>query len=268
MVQSPPLKSSILLMYRVSGKEIESWYSPGETYDSKFTTLGSAFEECRAEAVGLYLSLIPEILKIFGHEGQEAQDVTYVNWLSLLWNGAAKATEMYQPATKTWLQAHARARFVLMRLLELEGDGMLRIEETEPGKNLLLTLQREHLATRGKKIIGDFLVQLQTIKATGDVAAGEKLFDKYSRLDEPWSRWRDIVMMHKQPRNIFVQPNTFLINSNKGEEIDLKRYPATAEGMIASWVERFPNTDIDDILEQLAEKDSMYYQDLKAIASA
>lgn len=43
-------------------------------------------------------------LRIFGYEGQEAEDVTYVNWLSLLWNGAAKATEMYQPSTKTWLQ--------------------------------------------------------------------------------------------------------------------------------------------------------------------
>ncbi|XP_026729416.1 dipeptidyl peptidase 3 isoform X1 [Trichoplusia ni] len=252
----------------LTGKEIELWYTPGETYDSKFTTLGSAFEECRAEAVGLYLSLIPEVLKIFGYEGQVAQDVIYVNWLSLLWNGAAKATEMYQPSTKTWLQAHARARFVLMRLLELEGQGMLTITETEPGKNLRLTLQREHLATRGKKIIGDFLVQLQTIKATGDIAAGEKLFDKYSRLDEPWNRWRDIVMLHKQPRNIFVQPNTILINSNKGEEVDLKRYPATAEGMITSWVERFPNTDVDELLEQLAEKDSSYFLELKAIANA
>ncbi|KAJ8732606.1 hypothetical protein PYW07_015205 [Mythimna separata] len=251
----------------LTGKEIEKWYKPGETYDGTFTTLGSAFEECRAEAVGLYLSLVPEILKIFGYEGQEAQDVTYVNWLSLLWNGAAKATEMYQPATKTWLQAHARARFVLMRLLELEGEGMLTVTESEPGKNLLLTLQREHLATRGKKIIGDFLVKLQTIKATADFEAGEKLFEKYSRLDEPWGRWRDIVLMHKQPRNIFVQPNTVLINSNKGEEVDMKRYPASAEGMIKSWVERFPSTDIDEILEQLADKDSKYFEELQAIAT-
>ncbi|CAK1604008.1 unnamed protein product [Parnassius mnemosyne] len=248
----------------LTGKQIESWYTEGETYDSKFTTLGSAFEECRAEAVGLYLSLEPEILKIFGYEGQEAQDVTYVNWLSLMWNGAAKATEMYQPSTKTWLQAHARARFVLMRLLELEGDGLLVVSEPHPAHDLLLTLDRHRLATDGKRIIGEFLVKLQTLKATGDSSAAEQLFDRYSRLDEPWSRWRDIVMLHKQPRNIFVQPNTSL----KGEEVELKRYPASAEGMVASWVERFPSSTIDDVLEQLADTDSKYFAELESLAAA
>lgn len=43
-----------------------------------------------------------------------------------------------------------------MRLLELEGDGILTVTETEPGKNLLLTLQKDRLATDGKKIIGKF----------------------------------------------------------------------------------------------------------------
>lgn len=62
--------------------------------------------------------------------------------------------------------------------------------------------------------LGDFLVKLQVIKATADVAAGEALFDKYSSLDAPWSQWRNIVMLHKQPRNIFVQPNTVPV---KGE---------------------------------------------------
>lgn len=242
----------------LTGKEIESWYTEGETYDSKFTTLGSAFEECRAEAVGLYLSLEPEILKIFGYEGQEAEDVTYVNWLSLLWNGAAKATEMYQPSTKTWLQAHARARFVLMRLLETEGNGLLTVTEEEAGKNLLLTLDRSRLATDGKKIIGDFLVKLQTIKATGDSAAGESLFDKYSRLDEPWSRWRDIVMLHKQPRNIFVQPNTVL----EGDGVQLRRYEASAEGAVSSWVERFPSARVHDALERLADEQRAHFADL------
>lgn len=42
--------------------------------------------------------------RIFSHEGEEAETVTYVDWLSLLWNGAGKALEMYQPSTKSWLQ--------------------------------------------------------------------------------------------------------------------------------------------------------------------
>lgn len=44
------------------------------------------------------------IFRVFGYEGKVADDIIYANWLSLIWNGAAKATEMYQPDAKAWLQ--------------------------------------------------------------------------------------------------------------------------------------------------------------------
>lgn len=44
--------------------------------------------------------------RIFGHEGGEAEDIIYVNWLSLILTGATKALEMYQPQTETWLQVN------------------------------------------------------------------------------------------------------------------------------------------------------------------
>ncbi|XP_077293457.1 dipeptidyl peptidase 3 isoform X2 [Arctopsyche grandis] len=242
----------------LTGEPISSWYNDGDTYDSQFTSLGSAFEECRAEAVGLYLSLDKSVLKIFGYEGQIADDIIYANWLSLMWNGAAKATEMYQPATKAWLQAHAQARFVLMRLLELDGEGMLQITETEPGKNLLLTLDRTKIETVGKKVIGNFLLKLQILKSTGNADGARKLFAHYSELRGSWIQWRDIVLAHKQPRKMLVKPNSFL----KDGSVVLKTYEPSHQGLIQSWVDRFPNTEVDDILEKLAESDKKHYLNL------
>lgn len=44
--------------------------------------------------------------RIFGHEGDVAQDIIYVNWLSLLLNGSTKALEFYNPQTQVWMQVY------------------------------------------------------------------------------------------------------------------------------------------------------------------
>ncbi|KAF4526593.1 hypothetical protein B566_EDAN006408 [Ephemera danica] len=243
----------------LTGEKISSWFEVGESYDSKFTTLGSTYEECRAECVGLYLSLNKDVLKIFGHEGEEAEDVIYVNWLSLLWNGAAKTLEMYQPETKAWLQAHSQARFVILRVLMEAGEGLVTVKESEPGTNLLLTLDRTKIQTVGKQAIGDFLLKLQVYKSTCNVTAAREMFDKYSDVNEedpyPWAKWRDIVLAHKQPRKMFVQANTEL-NENK---VNLKKYEASLEGLINSWMDRYSGVDIEALLEEAWKNDTIYF---------
>ncbi|XP_076166727.1 dipeptidyl peptidase 3 isoform X2 [Ptiloglossa arizonensis] len=244
----------------LNGEIIDKFFLPGETYDSKFGPMGSSYEECRAEAVGLYLSLEKEILSIFGHEGSKADDIIYVNWLSLLWNGCVKALEFYQPSTETWLQAHSQARYVLLRVCMEAGDDFVNVVETEPGKSLLLTLDRFKIQTVGKRAIGEFLTKLQIYKSTGDVEAAKKMYEKYSKVPatgpHPWARWRDIVLARKEPRKIFVQSNTFV---NGEKEVQLKNYEPSFVGLIQSWMERFPSAETSQTLIELWEKDKEHF---------
>lgn len=63
-----------------------------------------------------------------------------------------------------------------------------------------------------------------------------EFFTKTSTPREGWSgEVRDLVLARKQPRKIFVQPNLFI---NDKDEVILKDYPTTNEGLIESFVER------------------------------
>jgi len=230
-------------------------YGPGETYDSVFTSLGSSYEECRAECVGIHLCLEPGVCEIFGHSGAEAEDIKYANWLSMVHAGL-KGLEMFSPSSQEWKQAHSQARFVIMQVMLEAGQDFLTIKECtgEDGKpDMLITMDRSKVATVGQPAIASFLQKLQIYKATADIGAAKQMYDKYSEVSEPWASRRDIVVARKQARMILVQANTNLVD----EKLELVQYDPSPEGMVKSWAERFPDfAEVDAVLDSLAARDA------------
>lgn len=245
----------------LTGEKITKWYEPGETYDSKFKSMGSSYEECRAESVGLFLCLISEILEVFGHADKvEQEKIIYVNWLLLLYNGVL-GTEMWNPTSKQWGQAHSQARFVIMKVM-LEA-GLIEVKETGNGDDLLVTLHRDKIMTVGHEAIKTFLIKLQTYKSSGDYEGAKAMYDRYSTVDEdgttPFAKWREIVLNKKKPRLILVQANTEIVN----DKVELKTYDSNFNGYLASWRERFSDSEeVTKILEEIYDADKkLFVQD-------
>lgn len=246
----------------LTSQAVNKTYEKGETYDSKFTAMGSSYEECRAECVGLYLSCDDEALKIFGHEDPQAKsDIVYINWLELCLR-AVKSLELYSPPAGEWKQAHGQARFVILQVLLEAGEGFLSVKQItgEDGKpDLELTMDRTKIQSVGKQAIGQFLQKLQVYKSTGDFEEASKMYMAYSAVDNsnkemPWAEWRNIVVDRKQPRKMMVQANTVV----QDEKLSLRTYDASHEGMMDSWRERFTLEEhqrLDHILENLYLKD-------------
>ncbi|KAF9052626.1 aflatoxin-detoxifizyme [Panaeolus papilionaceus] len=221
----------------LTGKPITSWYKPGQSPGSVLGEVSSSMEECRAETVALYLVSNPDILKIFNYvDAQEIEDIQYITFL-LMARAGLRALEFYDPATKKHGQAHMQARLGITQ--HLIKSGIARLEEVRDDSgqlvNLYVRVDRALVLSKGKEAAGKLLIELQVRKSTAD-AAGAREF--YNTLTKPISGWegeiRNLVLKKKQPRKIFVQPNSFVEN----DKVILKEYPLTAAGVIQSFVER------------------------------
>jgi len=237
----------------LTGKPVESWYKPGETYGSKFGVVASSMEECRAEAVALYLCSNIEILKIFGYEDpHDIETIQYMTFL-LMARAGVRALEWYDPKTQKHGQAHMQARLGITKWMIDHGLAQLeevRAPETGTLEDAYIRVNKQMVLEKGKEIIGKLLVEMQIRKSIADGKGAEKF---YNELTTPPSQvWegelRDLVIRKKQARKIFVQPNTILVPSvdagsapstnHDGDQVHLIDYPTTNIGVIESFLNR------------------------------
>ncbi|KAL1983579.1 hypothetical protein VTN96DRAFT_10239 [Rasamsonia emersonii] len=233
-VSNPPISP-------LTNKPITTWYKPGQTWSSVFGSIASSYEECRAECVAMALSCDFDILKIFGFgDGttdlyNEAGDVLYVSYLQMARAGVV-ALEFWDPKSRKWGQAHMQARFSILRAFLDAGDDFVKLVHTkEDLSDLEIHLDRSKILTHGRPAVEKYLQKLHIYKSTADVAAGTKLYDEVTSVDDWWgTKVREVVLQKKVPRKVFVQANTKL----EGDQVVLKEYEPTLEGMIQSFAER------------------------------
>ncbi|CAE6429707.1 unnamed protein product [Rhizoctonia solani] len=217
----------------LTGKPVTTWYKPGQTAGSVLGVCSSSFEECRAECVGLYLTGNREILEIFGYtEEKDCQDIEYAQYL-LMARAGVRALELYDPKAGKHLQAHMQARLGITNYFIQEG--LAELVEFRDAEGKLEDLDRDKVLKDGHAAMGRLLVELQIRKSIAD---GEGAREFYEKLTTPRPGWageiRDLVLAKKQPRKVFVQPNTFVVDG----KVELKEYPLTNEGVLQSFIER------------------------------
>ncbi|PLW35306.1 hypothetical protein PCANC_16424 [Puccinia coronata f. sp. avenae] len=232
----------------LTGKLVESWYKPGETYGSKFGEVASSMEECRAEAVALYLCSNREILQIFGYvDPHDIETIQYMTFL-LMARAGVRALEWYDPQTRKHGQAHMQARLGITRwMLDHRLARLEEVRNPESGKldDAYIRVDRQMVLEKGKEIMGKLLVEIQIRKSVADGKGAQKFYKELTTPpDKVWeTELRELVIRKKQARKIFVQPNTLLVPSsspdNDGEDdVRLVEYPTTNAGVIQSFLDR------------------------------
>ncbi|AIN95535.1 dipeptidyl-peptidase III, putative [Leishmania panamensis] len=217
----------------ISGQPVATWYKPGDTYSSVFGGIGSSYEECRAEAVSLYLCLLPDLLEIFKLKtAKEQQDAIYICWLNMVRAGLV-GLEFYTPEKQQWRQAHMRARFCILQALVRAPNSIVHISE-DAKEGLLITLDRERISTDGRQAIGDLLVNLNVNKATANVKRGSAYYEGMTVVNDKYVCYRDIIMACRKPRKQYVQPHTFI----SGETVEVREFAGSVEGVVDSFVTR------------------------------
>ncbi|OJD27085.1 hypothetical protein ACJ73_01525 [Blastomyces percursus] len=221
----------------LNGQPIVTWYQTGKIPKSVFGSIYNAFNECLAESIALVLLSEPELLEVLGAtgNGRPAKDVLYNAYLQTVCLGL-NGLSSYDPEQKSWGQAHDRARFGILKKLRSANPNLLKISQhqTNNKPDLTIHLSRTLIPSVAHNAVSSLALHLHIYKSTADVTNGSAYFESLTAVDEQALAWRCAVMAQKQPRPLFVMGNTIL----DGENVLYKRYPATREGLVQSWVDR------------------------------
>jgi dipeptidyl-peptidase-3 len=112
------------------GRFVTTFYKEGETVQKVFGSVNASFEECRAETTALHLAFKEPVLELFGVPPEIRETFKLCSVLEML-HTAVKQLNCYAPEVLQWKQAHARARFAILRAVLMWGRGAVVVKKTD-----------------------------------------------------------------------------------------------------------------------------------------
>ncbi|KAH0788622.1 Dipeptidyl-peptidase III [Histomonas meleagridis] len=217
------------------GKFIDTYYEENQTAEQTFGSIYSSFEECRAETTSVYLAFFPEILNIFkiNPENEYRKNFEYTSVLSMLHAGA-KTLICYSPESKQWKQAHARARFAILKAAIKWSNGAVVVEELNDEKckyKIKIDKSRLNLVKDAMEIL---LKHLNYYRTTNKAELGCKFFEELTEVDEFWLKVREVAIKQKQNRPVYVGVRVVKNGNEYNIEQPCENAPNVVDALITS----------------------------------
>lgn len=143
-----------------------------------------------------------------------------------------------------------------MKVLHEQGD-IFSVEFTEKdGKEYFyINFDKENVKDKCFDALKPFLKKLHILKSMGDFETAEKWFGEYMKVDDHFLKIKRIVEANKLPRRLELQPNLFQEAYGK---IQYKDYDLSHEGIVRSYVERFPDVFYSEVYEEWKNNIDVY----------
>ena len=219
-------------------EKVNSFYLPGETYESKFSVFCRALEEGRADYIALYLVFDKKAQKIFGFKDEEYEDVIYIMWLEMFIAGIF-GVGFYKNGR--WDSPYSQERFMFLNYIfqnQEQDKKIISFDIDELNRRFKIVVNKDNLIKYGRSILSNMLITIHVSKCIADVKSAENLVNKYGVVDEYMN---NIYFMAPYLKTIQKEMNIDLkMDEKDGKKIvQINEYPSTPIGFIKSVVDRF-----------------------------
>ena len=224
----------------LTNEKIKSYYLPGETYETKFSTFCRSLEEGRADYMALYLVFDKKAQNIFEFKEEEYEDVIYIMWLTSFLGGIVGIGHYHNGK---WKNPYSQERFMFLNYIyqnQEENKEILLFDVNEINNSFKIVINKNNLIKYGKEMAGKILMNIHIAKCIGDVKTAENFVNKYAVVDD---FMLSIYRMIPYSTIIKIEMHIDLKKEEKdgNEIIEINEYPSTPLGFIKSVVDRFKN---------------------------